>query len=158
VPTVSIMVQGWESETTRLYISADPIDNTAHTSLCAKCKRMMSGELKNIQGVRPHQLYINIYIYIETWSMMVTYVSFLFYYPTLSHNNFRCLLWFSTDIALIPKIKSPSREIDCQPISLCNVLYKLISKVHVCVRTEENSAYYYIQELKCFCFKKINYR
>lgn len=35
----------------------------------------------------------------------------------------------STYIALVPKIKYPSKLMDYQPISLCNVLYKLISKV-----------------------------
>ena len=34
-----------------------------------------------------------------------------------------------TNIVLVPKVKSPEKMSDFQPLSLCNVIYKIISKV-----------------------------
>lgn len=55
-----------------------------------------------------------------------------------------------THIALIPKAKSPRCVTEFRPISLCNVLYKLISKV-LANRLKKVLPHIIAHTQKCFC-------
>jgi hypothetical protein len=54
----------------------------------------------------------------------------------------------ATYICLIPKVSSPSRVNEFRPISLCNVVYKIISKM-LANRLKHISSSYHLPGTKC---------
>jgi hypothetical protein len=67
------------------------------------------------------------YFYQQSWSIMKNEVCNVVL-DFLNHDVFDVDVNV-TNIALIPKSNNPSCVIDYRPISLCNVVYKLISNV-----------------------------
>ena len=69
---------------------------------------------------------MNVLFYQKFWHVVgdsvvttvLDYLNFSIMVPAINH----------THIMLIPKVKSPEKMSDFQPISLCNVIYKIISK------------------------------
>ena len=70
---------------------------------------------------------MNVLFYQKFWHVVgdsvvttvLDYLNFSIMVPAINH----------THIMLIPKVKSPEKMSDFQPISLCNVIYKIISEV-----------------------------